>query len=162
MKNIIISLLISALLVSGGVMSVDASEQNIKKTVILDDAFTSKYESEFTEFNDPNYVGWLGGVNGLRLNYDPLMQNGVINKKTIYVFGGMNYSINSSQFRNVFVRIKDLDTGEVYLSQKLPEDYIDPELKMKFPKDTKISIQLTSPTGGDSRIFRFTFTLDDI
>lgn len=140
-------------------------EKQIKKTTILDDAFKSEAEGNFETLNDPFYSAWAsiaGELPFLRLNYDPSMQNGVITKNPFYVFGGMNYSLKAQQYSNVFVRIKDINTGEVYLSKKLPEDYTEPGLKLNFPKDTQVSIQLTSPTGGDSKIYRFTLTLDDI
>lgn len=143
--------------------NIDSEKKHSKKSLILDEIFEFEEKSNFKAFNDPSYVGWLGdiGDQNVRLNYDPLMKNGIINKNPIYVFGGMNYSIKSDHYKNAFVRIKDVATGAVYLSAKLPENYTDPELTFRASRDTQISIQITSPTGGDSKLHRFTLTLDD-
>lgn len=138
-------------------------QNQVKKTLILDEILGDKNKSNFKEFNDPFYVTWLGDNYGVICRYDPYMKNGIVTKNPTYVFGGMNYSIKSSTFGEAFVRVKDIDTGEVYLSKQLPQNYSDQELKLTFPKDTKISIQVTAPkSSGDCKLERFTLTLDDI
>ena len=86
------------------------------------------------------------------------MDNGIITKNSLSVLGGMNYSIKSAASRDGLIRIKDINTGEIYLSETLSQKFTDPALNFTFPKDAQVSIQLTAPVR-DVKLFRLCITL---
>lgn len=141
--------------------SPNAKNQQSKEVLILDDSFKNEDESFFKVFNDPFYVTWVEGESVI-LRYDPNLQNGIVTKNPINVFGGMDYIIKARQSSSAMVRIKDAETGDIYLSKYLPVNNYEDELNVRFNKDTQVNIHLTSPGTGDSKVFRFTFILKDL
>lgn len=131
--------------------------------IVFEDDFLSEKESAFKAVASNDSFQWVrwksnGDENGVNV-LDSRRGFGVMLKQPLSVLGDTDYGIYVDSTLGGIVEIKDVDTGEVYLSKDFSNDPTQ-KIPVSFSKDANISIRLTSSRNNETTFYSFILEKD--